>query len=173
VINAATARKLAEIKRLVSRSTPIILVKKNIFSAFSRPLRDAGYNVIHKSFLPFPSHGHQARFVRACRNCLRRAQEKKGKRGSGAYTGGKGGQEHILGRLRCLDRMLSRIARASLRGVEWRFRWNRPATHRPHQPLDDTISILSNMPSLCFCPLYAYLRRGSWRRARRPAPARR
>ena len=73
-INDTMERKLSEIKRLVSPSTPIVLVKKNIFSAFNRPLRDAGYNVIHESFLPFPSHGHQTRFVEACRNCLRKAQ---------------------------------------------------------------------------------------------------
>lgn len=66
--------KLAEIKLLVAPNTPIILVKKNIFSAFNRPLRDAGYNVIHESFLPFPSHGHQARFVEECRDCLHEAR---------------------------------------------------------------------------------------------------
>jgi hypothetical protein len=71
---AAVEGKLSEIRRLVVPSTPIVLVKKNIFAAFHRPLRDAGYNVIHESPLPFPSHGHQARFVEACRTCLREAQ---------------------------------------------------------------------------------------------------
>jgi hypothetical protein len=72
---AAVKQKLSEIKKLVSPSTPIILVKKNVFSAFYKPLRDAGYNVIHKSFLPFPSHGHQKEFVKRCRDCLRKAKQ--------------------------------------------------------------------------------------------------
>lgn len=66
--------KLAEIRLLVALNTPIILVKKNIFSTFNQPLRDAGYNVIHDSFLPFPSHGHQARFIAACRDCICKAR---------------------------------------------------------------------------------------------------
>lgn len=73
-LNAAVEGKLSEIKALVLQSTPIILVKKNIFAAFNRPLRDAGYNVIHETFLPFPSHGHQARFIEACGKCLRESQ---------------------------------------------------------------------------------------------------
>jgi hypothetical protein len=72
-LKTAMEAKLAEIKKLVTPHTPIILVKRNIFTAFNRPLRDAGYNVIHESFLPFPSHGHQARFIEECRNCLRDA----------------------------------------------------------------------------------------------------
>lgn len=71
-LTAAVEGKLVEIKSLITPDTPIILVKKNIFSAFSVPLLQAGYNVIHGSFLPFPSHGHQARFIKACRNCLRK-----------------------------------------------------------------------------------------------------
>ncbi|HEX5273233.1 MAG TPA: hypothetical protein VFW33_22205 [Gemmataceae bacterium] len=73
VLNAAVGGKLAEIRMLVAPGTPIVLVKKNIFAAFNGPLRDAGYNVIHETFLPFPSHGHQARFVEACRQCLSHA----------------------------------------------------------------------------------------------------
>jgi hypothetical protein len=73
-LNAAVEGKLSEIRMLVTPGTPIVLVKKNIFAAFNRPLRGAGYNVIHACFLPFPSHGHQARFVEACRNCLREAR---------------------------------------------------------------------------------------------------
>lgn len=74
LLDAAKKPKLSEIKMLVSPSTRIVLVKKNIFAAFNRPLRDAGYNVIHKSFLPFPSHGHQRDFVKKCRDCLHRAK---------------------------------------------------------------------------------------------------
>ncbi len=71
VLNAAVKAKLAEIATLVSRKTPIILVKKNVFLAFNGPLLQAGFNVIHSSSLPFPSHSHQARFVEACRRSLR------------------------------------------------------------------------------------------------------
>jgi hypothetical protein len=73
-LNAGVEGKVAEIKSLVTPETLIVLVKKNIFSAFSLPLRESGYNVIHESFLPSPSHGHQARFIKACRNCLRKAR---------------------------------------------------------------------------------------------------
>jgi len=52
---------LAEIRKLITPRTPIVLIKKNIFETFSQPLRDAGHQVAHKTFLPFPSHGHQAR----------------------------------------------------------------------------------------------------------------
>jgi hypothetical protein len=74
VLDAAVGGKVAEIRRLVARGTPIVLVKKNVFATFEGPLRDAGYNVIHESFLPFPAYGHQARFVEACRQCLRKAR---------------------------------------------------------------------------------------------------
>ncbi len=71
VLNAAVNKKLAEVATLVTRSTPIVLVKKNVFEAFHSPLRRAGYNVIHDAFLPFPSHSHQAAFIKACRSCLK------------------------------------------------------------------------------------------------------
>jgi hypothetical protein len=71
LLNDAVESKLREIAKLVSLDTPIVLVKKNVFLAFNAPLRNAGHNVIHGSFLPFPSHGHQARFIAACGHCLR------------------------------------------------------------------------------------------------------
>ena len=74
ILNAALEAKLVEIATLVSRKTPIILVKKNVFLAFSGPLQHAGFNVIHKSFLPFPSHGHQARFIETCGKYLRNSR---------------------------------------------------------------------------------------------------
>jgi hypothetical protein len=72
-LELAVEPTLNKIRRLVSPATPIVLVKKNVFYAFNRPLRDAGYNVIHESFLPFPSHGWQGEFLRRCRACLRKA----------------------------------------------------------------------------------------------------
>lgn len=71
VVNAAITKKIAEIHGLVSRETPIILVKKNVFTAFCKPLRDAGFNVLNDSFLPFPSHGHKAEFITGCRMLMR------------------------------------------------------------------------------------------------------
>jgi hypothetical protein len=69
-LNSSLETRIAEIGRLIVTGTPIVLVKRNIFEMFSQPLRDAGHNVIHETFLPFPSHGHQARFIEACSKCL-------------------------------------------------------------------------------------------------------
>ena len=69
ILKDSVKSKLREISKLVTKKTPIVLIKKNVFEAFNEPLRN-GYNVIHKEFLPVPSHGHQARFIKACRNCL-------------------------------------------------------------------------------------------------------
>ena len=76
-LNRSRGGKVAQITKLISPETPIVLVKKNIFELFNQPLRDAGYNVIHDSFLPFPSHGHQARFIDLCGKYLRDAQRGK------------------------------------------------------------------------------------------------
>jgi hypothetical protein len=70
-IEDAAKAKLAEIaKLLVSKSTPILLIKKNVFAAFNCPLREAGYNVVNASFLPFPAQGHQQEFIEKCRDYL-------------------------------------------------------------------------------------------------------
>ena len=76
-LNDAVEPKVREIRELVSLETAVVLVKKNVFLAFNAPLRKAGYNVIHDSFLPFPSHGHQSRFIAACGDCLRKQQRNK------------------------------------------------------------------------------------------------
>lgn len=73
-LNRSLGGTVAHIKKLISPGTQIVLVKKNIFEIFNQPLRDAGCNVIHESFLPFPSHGHQARFIEALGKCLRDVQ---------------------------------------------------------------------------------------------------
>ena len=54
-LNAAVDGKLSEIAELISSNTPIILIKKNVFLAFSDPLRGAGYKVIHESFFVYTS----------------------------------------------------------------------------------------------------------------------
>lgn len=76
-LNGSLEGKVAQIKKLISPRTPIVLVKKNVFEIFNQPLRDVGYNVIHESLLPFPSHGHQARFIEACGKCLRVVQRSR------------------------------------------------------------------------------------------------
>ena len=76
-LNRNLDRKIAEITKLTSPRTAIVLVKRNIFEIFNQPLRDARRNVIHGSFLPFPSHGHQARFIEACSKCLRAVRRGK------------------------------------------------------------------------------------------------
>jgi len=73
MIEGSVATKLSEIAALVCKNTPILLVKKNVFEAFKEPLRCAGFNVINTSFLPFPSHGHQDRFIKDCRSYLKSA----------------------------------------------------------------------------------------------------
>jgi hypothetical protein len=42
ILNAALNAKLSEIAQLVSPKTPIVLIKKNVFLAFSEPLRQKG-----------------------------------------------------------------------------------------------------------------------------------
>lgn len=71
-LNRSLEAALTQIKKLILPSTPIVLIKKNIFEIFNGPLRKAKFNVIHDSFLPFPSHGWQARFINECGACLRR-----------------------------------------------------------------------------------------------------
>lgn len=66
-------RIVSGISSLVTTTTPIILIKKNIFEIFRQPLLAAGCNVLHDSFLPFPSHGHQQRFIKECGEWLRAA----------------------------------------------------------------------------------------------------
>lgn len=76
-LNRAVEEKVAEITHLVTPSTPIVLVKKSVFEALNRPLREVGYNVIHESFLPFPAQGHQERFIEACSMCLRKVKRSR------------------------------------------------------------------------------------------------
>ena len=73
IIDSSFSDKLLEIKSLVKKKTPMILVKKNVFTLLNARLRNAGYNVIHDTFLPFPAYGHQKKFIRKCVQYLRRA----------------------------------------------------------------------------------------------------
>jgi hypothetical protein len=70
ILKDSVKSKLREISKLATKKTPIVLIKKNVFEAFNEPLCKEDYKVIHEEFLPFPSHGHQARFIKACRIAL-------------------------------------------------------------------------------------------------------
>ena len=54
--------RVAEIQKLISKQTPIFLIKKNIFNIFHPVLKEMGFNVCHDERLPFPSTGQQERF---------------------------------------------------------------------------------------------------------------
>jgi len=71
-LRASVQSKLSEIAALITHGTPILLVKKSVFEIFNASLREAGYNVAHERFLPFPAYGNQKKFISACRKCLRR-----------------------------------------------------------------------------------------------------
>ena len=72
IILSGRKRTLLKIRKLTAPNTPIVLIKKNIFVLFNRPLLRTEHNVIHTSFLPFPAYGNQKKFVTACRECLRK-----------------------------------------------------------------------------------------------------
>ena len=55
-------QKINEIRQLVIPSTPIFLIKKNIFDIFYTSLIDLGFNVVNDEVLPFPSTGNQKKF---------------------------------------------------------------------------------------------------------------
>ncbi len=50
------------LKKCVSKSTKIILIKKNIHELLVEQLRADGFDVINDDFINFPSHGNQAIF---------------------------------------------------------------------------------------------------------------
>ncbi len=77
IVAASLSDKLLEIKSLVKKKTPIILVKKGVFKLFNARLRNAGYNVIHDTFLPFPAYGQQVKFIKKCAKCLDRIRYQK------------------------------------------------------------------------------------------------
>lgn len=62
IIESESENKIKEIEGLISERTPIFLIKKNIWEIFYYRLKDRGYNVAHKEFLPFPSSGWQSKF---------------------------------------------------------------------------------------------------------------
>ncbi len=67
-------KKIAEIKKLVSKKTPIFIIKKNIFLIFKDLLEKEGYNVVNNEFIPFPSFGNQLKFKKIFKKYLRRVR---------------------------------------------------------------------------------------------------
>lgn len=59
--DAAIASLLARLEKLVDKTTPIILIKANVFDLLYPLLRAKGYNVINER-LPFPGSGQQRVF---------------------------------------------------------------------------------------------------------------
>jgi len=68
--------KIKEMSDLISRRTPVFLIKKNIFNIFYPKIKNK-YNVAHDEFLPFPSSGHQLKFKEKFRNFLYRVYNPK------------------------------------------------------------------------------------------------
>lgn len=70
VIRSEIKARIAAIENLVSRETPIFLIKKNIFNIFHLILKELGFNVCHNEILPFPSTGQQERFKQRFKRLL-------------------------------------------------------------------------------------------------------
>jgi hypothetical protein len=69
-IESESENKIKAIKRLISKQTPIFLIKKNVFNILYPKLKKLGYNVVHDEFLPFPSSGQQSRFKKKFKKYL-------------------------------------------------------------------------------------------------------
>ncbi|MDA2936478.1 hypothetical protein MYX06_04640 [Patescibacteria group bacterium AH-259-L05] len=70
-IESESENKIKEIRRLISKETPIFLIKKNIFKIFHSKLMNLGYNVVHDEFLPFPARW-QLKFKKKFKGFLRK-----------------------------------------------------------------------------------------------------
>ena len=70
IIRENIENKIKEINELISKDTPIILIKKNIFEIFYKRLYNR-FRVYDKS-IPFPSHGRQKEFKEKFREALRK-----------------------------------------------------------------------------------------------------
>jgi hypothetical protein len=62
IIEASIEDKLREIAGLVNKSTPIFIIKKNVFEIFYPLLKSQGYYIANDEPLPFPSRGWQQVF---------------------------------------------------------------------------------------------------------------
>ena len=72
IIRKNLENKIKEIEELISKDTPIILIKKNVFEIFHHELEERGFNVVHDEHIPFPSSGHQEEFKEKFKQYLER-----------------------------------------------------------------------------------------------------
>ena len=70
VILSEIKARIAAIGNLVSKKTPIFLIKKNIFNIFYPILMEQGFNICHDEIIPFPSTGQQERFKQRFKRLL-------------------------------------------------------------------------------------------------------
>ena len=55
---------------LLTKETPIILIKQNVYGILYTYLKKEGFNVVNTEPIPFPSHGHQKEFKSLVGNIL-------------------------------------------------------------------------------------------------------
>jgi len=72
IIKENLKNKIREIEGLISKDTPIILIKKNVFEIFYPELKERGFNFVCSEYIPFPSFGHQQKFKEKFKLCLER-----------------------------------------------------------------------------------------------------
>jgi len=64
--------KIQEIKNLIKKDTPIILIKANIFRLFREPLLKNGFTNICNKKIPFPRPEWQKEFKKEFKECLKK-----------------------------------------------------------------------------------------------------
>ncbi|HSE28995.1 MAG TPA: hypothetical protein VLA77_00205 [Candidatus Saccharimonadales bacterium] len=68
---AISATDLVErVKKLANADTKIILIKSNVFDIASKPLRDAGFNVLNKGLVDYPGHFNQTAYRQKVQDLL-------------------------------------------------------------------------------------------------------
>ena len=72
IIRENLKNKIKGIGELISKDTPIILIKKNVFEIFYPELKERGFNFVCSEYIPFPSFGHQQKFKEKFKLCLER-----------------------------------------------------------------------------------------------------
>ena len=75
IIRENLKNKIKGIGELISKDTPIILIKKNVFEILYPELKKRGFNVVHSEYIPFPSSGHQREFKEKFKLCLERVSD--------------------------------------------------------------------------------------------------
>lgn len=71
-LNTEIPSLLKNVSESISQSTPIILIKANVYDLAYQPLLNAGCKVINQR-IPFPSNGQQTNFKKAFKNALKLA----------------------------------------------------------------------------------------------------